>query len=87
MFFDKLVSLTKLNGVLFIVFPLNPRPSFKHPSRLKSLAHIDDTFNFSRLQLNYFGFIRECSLGGNPVDLADEREESEILIYAKKIVD
>lgn len=87
LFFDKLVSLTKLNGVLFIVFPLNPSPSFKHPSRLKSLAHIDDTFDFSRLELNYFGLIRDCSLGGNRVDLADEREESEILIYAKKIVD
>lgn len=86
LFFDKLISMTKIHGVLFIVFPLNPRPSFKHPSLLKSLEHINDTFDFSRLEIKYFGLLREFSLRGDSINLVDEREESEILIYAKKIV-
>jgi len=35
----------------------------------------------------YFGFLKYFSLGDNSVNLIDEREESEILIYARKIFD
>ena len=71
--------------MLYAAFPLNPTPSFKHPSHLKSVEHINELFNYSKLDIKYFGFLKYFSLGDNSVNLIDEREESEILIYARKI--
>ena len=87
LFFENLVALTKPGGQLFVVFPLNPKPSFKHPSELISIEHVNELLDFSALQLIHFGPLKDFPVAGVEGALVDEREGSEILIYARKSAD
>ncbi len=85
LFFDKLVGLIKPKGILFIVFPINKRPNFKHPSYLPSIDHIKKNFDFSKLGNVTVGRLDELEYNGIKIDLTDPREIDEIVIIGTKL--
>jgi len=85
LFFDKLVDLIQTNGKLFIVFPLNKKANFKHPSYLPSIEHIRNAFDFSRLSNVRLERLDAFSIKSNWINLTDSRETDEIIITATKL--
>lgn len=81
-FFSKIKGVTKPGGTIVIIFPLNPVPNFKHPSRIPSLDWVKNNFDLENLDLNYFGFINNSD---NMMirELRDPSEGEEVLIWGK----
>ncbi|MEX0909945.1 MAG: methyltransferase domain-containing protein [Candidatus Paceibacterota bacterium] len=84
LFFDQLVALTKPGKKLFVVFPLNLKPNFKHPSYLPSLKYIKEKFDYTQLNSVTISRLDELKYNDVKTNLTDKRESDEIVIIATK---
>lgn len=83
-FFNNLVKLTKEKGYLIVVFPLNKKLNFKHPSYLPSVKYVINNFDFDNLNILYIGRLNNFNYKGAKIDLLDKRESDEIIIFCRK---
>jgi len=84
LFFNKIVRSLNSGGSFVCVFPLNPKPNFKHPSYLPSVEWVKENFDFSELSSVKVDRLDEFTHNGEVIDLLDEREENEIIIFGQK---
>lgn len=84
LFFNKLVQLLSPGGILFVAFPLNPKPNFKHPSYLPSMDWVKEKFDWSRLQVERLEYLRDSDLLLTE-EMLDACDEKEIIIVARRV--